>query len=478
MNILKPWLILALIVIVAAFLRFYKLGQVPFGFYQDESAIGYNAYSILSTGKDEYGLRYPLYFKSFGDYKLPMYIYLTALSERFFGIHEWAVRLPSALFGTLTVFVLYLFVLELTGKRTLSFVASAVLTFNPWHIHYSRATFEVTVVLFFFVLGAYLLSLSFVRKKTGAFFIGTLAFIVAAYSYNLTRLLAPLLYAFILWNYFPRIRVIRRGELWTTLFVSLLLLVPFLWTLKSSGGALSARGTFILTSAAVQAPLVEFRSYLISLPPILTKLLFNQFVLTFWQYMQNILSYFSVEFYFLTGSPHGNHGIGNVGEFYVFDLPFMVIGLYTFWKEKSRLLKIMVWWVVLTIAVAALTREAPHATRSFSLIVPGVLLSAEGILTSVSWLKGLRNKTVQNISLILAVCFIAFNLVYYFTSYYMRFPILYAPAWRSSDKDLSLYLERVAPQYDHIIIDSNSGFIYTSLLFYQKYSPLSFEQSV
>src|SRR3989344_5210772 len=91
------------IIILAAILSLYKLGEVPSGLYQDETAIGYNAYSLLETGKDEHGVSYPLYFKSFGDYKLPVYIYLTAFSVKTFGLTGFAVRLPSAVFGILSV---------------------------------------------------------------------------------------------------------------------------------------------------------------------------------------------------------------------------------------------------------------------------------------------------------------------------------------------------------------------------------------
>src|SRR3990167_8742234 len=74
------------ILVLAGFLRMYRLGDIPNGLYQDETAIGYNAYSILQTGKDEYGKTFPLYFQSFGDWKLPVYIYVTVPSVAFFGV--------------------------------------------------------------------------------------------------------------------------------------------------------------------------------------------------------------------------------------------------------------------------------------------------------------------------------------------------------------------------------------------------------
>ena len=149
-------LLLLFIFLLAAFLRFYKLGSIPYGFYQDESAIGYNALSILETGKDEYGKSFPLYFKSFGDYKLPIYIYATVGTVALFGLNEFAVRFPSAFFGFLTVIVFYFFVNELTKNKKLSLIATFLLAINPWHLHYNRATFEVSICLFLFVLGTYL----------------------------------------------------------------------------------------------------------------------------------------------------------------------------------------------------------------------------------------------------------------------------------------------------------------------------------
>ena len=67
--------LITILIVIAGFLRIYKIATVPPGLNQDETAIGYNAYSILVTGRDEWGEKYPLYFKSFGDYKLPIYIY-------------------------------------------------------------------------------------------------------------------------------------------------------------------------------------------------------------------------------------------------------------------------------------------------------------------------------------------------------------------------------------------------------------------
>src|SRR5579871_2422481 len=103
----KAILILCIIFFLAAILRFYKLGQDPPGLYVDEASIGYNAKLILQKGVDEYGVSHPLFFKAFGEYKMPLYIYAVALSLKTFGINDFAVRFPSALSGFLTVIVFF-----------------------------------------------------------------------------------------------------------------------------------------------------------------------------------------------------------------------------------------------------------------------------------------------------------------------------------------------------------------------------------
>src|SRR3989344_7181611 len=138
MKLNKLWWLIP-ILLLAAFLRFYKLGQVPSGFVNDEAAFGYNAYSLLKTGRDEFDESWPVIFHSFGEGKLPAYIYLTIPSVAAFGLTEFAVRLPSALFGVLTVLVV----------SRWSLLAALVLATLPWHIHFSRAAFEANVALFF-----------------------------------------------------------------------------------------------------------------------------------------------------------------------------------------------------------------------------------------------------------------------------------------------------------------------------------------
>jgi len=185
---------LIFIISIGIFLRFFQLSSVPPGLYQDETALGYNAYSILQTGKDEHGEIFPIYFESFGDFKLPVYIYLTVVSVALFGLTEFAIRFPSALFGSLTLLSAFFLIRQITVNTRLTLLLSALLAINPWHLFFSRAGFEVNVGLFFAVTGTwFLIKAIHQRVHYVLYTLAFLCFFLAAYSYNVSRILAPML---------------------------------------------------------------------------------------------------------------------------------------------------------------------------------------------------------------------------------------------------------------------------------------------
>jgi 4-amino-4-deoxy-L-arabinose transferase-like glycosyltransferase len=473
---MKHKYILIFIILVAFATRFYKLGSVPSGLYQDETAIGYNAYSLLHTGKDEYGKRFPLYFKSFGDYKLPVYIYMSAIPVKLLGMTPIAVRLPSAVFGFLSVIVFYFLVKNITKEENLATISALFLALNPWHIHYSRATFEVSIALFFYLLGTLLVYKHF-QKFKGGLLLGTVCFIISLYCYNLTRLLSPLIFGLVLY-YSYRLKTYsgNKKEIGMTIAASVFFLLPFFLSLFEKGGIGSSTGTLIFTSNAIKAPLLELRSYILTSSSVVARLLFNTPILILQQYIQNILNYLSVSFFFISGSTHGNHGIGNVGQFYLFELPTILIGMYYLLKSHKEWKPLIVGWTIITILVAALTRESPHATRSFFLIFPIEVISAYGFVTLFTQKK--RTNILFTATLGIFILFALYNISYYFSSYFIRFPIAYAQSWRQEDKPVADYIRAHESEYSRIIFDKQAGFVYTSLLFYNGFPPDQFISTV
>src|SRR3990167_9276367 len=131
--------LLIIALFIASILRLWNLGNIPPSLTPDEASLGYNAYSILKTGRDEYGKFLPIIFKSFGDYKPGLYVYLSVPFIASLGLNEFAVRLPGAIAGVISVWLLYLIVGLLFPKNKSQAIISAfIMAVNPWSIYFSR----------------------------------------------------------------------------------------------------------------------------------------------------------------------------------------------------------------------------------------------------------------------------------------------------------------------------------------------------
>src|SRR3989344_7148639 len=181
--------LLFLIIILAALLRLWNLSDNPPGLTWDEASLGYNAYSLLQTGKDEYGNSWPLTLKSFGDYKPALYAYLDVPFIYLFGLNEFAVRLPSAIFGILSVLVIYFLSLKLFKIKSLALLSALMLAINPWAIQFSRPAFEANLALFLNLLGVYLLIKGFTDKAYMV--ISAFAFGLSLLSYQASKIFVP-----------------------------------------------------------------------------------------------------------------------------------------------------------------------------------------------------------------------------------------------------------------------------------------------
>ena len=133
--------ILIIIVVFGAVLRIAWLGTIPSGFFRDEAAISYNAYSIWQTGMDEFGVRFPLVFRSFEVFFLPLYIYLSAPIVGLLGLSVFSSRFLSAISGTFAIYFAYGVAKQIWNEKV-GLWGAFILAICPWHIFYSRGTFE------------------------------------------------------------------------------------------------------------------------------------------------------------------------------------------------------------------------------------------------------------------------------------------------------------------------------------------------
>src|SRR3990172_3286399 len=104
MKKLSWWLTLIALIALALFVRVYRVTQSPPSPYWEEVALGYDAYSILLTGKDHHGNPWPIVaFESFGDWKPSGYFYALIPFIKVFGLSVFSVRLLSVLAGVGTI---------------------------------------------------------------------------------------------------------------------------------------------------------------------------------------------------------------------------------------------------------------------------------------------------------------------------------------------------------------------------------------
>jgi predicted membrane-bound mannosyltransferase len=150
-------LLVGCLIVFAAVVRMIDITGVPKGFFTDEASFGLNADLILHTARDEHGEFLPVLFKSFGEYKLPVFIYAEVPFMAIFGRSEEAVRLTSAVLGALTIGTTFLLAKEIFKHDLAAFAAAAFLAISPWHIHYSRTGLgDIVSLPLFFTLGFYL----------------------------------------------------------------------------------------------------------------------------------------------------------------------------------------------------------------------------------------------------------------------------------------------------------------------------------
>jgi 4-amino-4-deoxy-L-arabinose transferase-like glycosyltransferase len=481
----KLILIIAIFVL-SFFLRFYKLQSIPNGFRDDETSIGYNAYSILQTGKDEHNVPYPQNFKAFGEYKLPGYIYASVLPIKIFGLNAFGIRFVAALSGFLTVIIVFFLTKTLLiyikdedkeykfSYKYLPIIVAFLIAINPWSLSFSRQALEVTLANFLILCGVLLFLKGIQKTKFFYIFVAIIFLATSMYTYNIARLFVPLLGLTLLIIFRKEFFKFSKINYFFSLIIALLCALPFVIGALNHGGVDSTLGTLIFTSAKVQAPLQEFRSYFVAFG-LVSKIFFNYYFLTLWQYINNVFAHLATSFYFITGSEQGGTNLGMTGQWYIFELPFVIWGIVWLLKTKSIASKIVFLWILLLIAVSSLTREAPQTTRTFFLTFPVTILSGIGFYNLINKILLLKNKKMKYLSFVLTFIIIFYYVLFYFASYYVRFPIFYAKYWKSADRDASYYIKNHQNEYEKIIIDRASDFSYTSLLVYLGFPPSDFQ---
>jgi 4-amino-4-deoxy-L-arabinose transferase-like glycosyltransferase len=425
--------VLAVIVLVAAIVRTVDIVDNPRGFFTDEASFGLNAHLIWTTGRDEHGEFLPFLFRSFGEYKLPVFIYAEVPFVAVLGRTELAVRLTAAVIGSLTVITTYLMAKELFRRELAALAGAAFLAILPWHIHYSRTGLGdipsfpllLTISLFLF-LRAVRLERSFVPAAV--------AFGVTFYTYRAAWLVLPPLLLLIVFMYRRELR--RSGIDAMSAGVALIaVLLPIgLHLLSNSSDRASQAWIFNIESERSTVDI-------------------------FWDFYR---SYFSDAFLFDLGDNGAitRHYLPGHGVLYPFILPLLIAGVVGLVARPERRHFIVLALLLLYPLGGALSDTSPISSRSIIGSLVFAVLAGYGLVFLADLIVALmrlpRAPVVTGLVGIVSIVALM-SFASYLTRYHEEYPKLSAGYWGWQDGPQAIIERFVAVQddYDQLYLDGD-----------------------
>jgi len=412
----NKYLLVAAIVFLGFILRIYHVGSLPVILNRDEAALAYNALLIKDSGRDEWQKTLPITFKSFGDYKLPGYIYTLVPFFTVLGANDFVVRLPAVLAGTVLIALAYLTGKKFGLKDQFALIFSLIVALQPVFIFYSRMAWEANLALSFFV-GAMLLLFRLVKnkKKRKIFdFVALILALIAVLTYNSPLILLPFAILILILQ-----RGVKKWEAWIIPVVGLslifLLMNLLLMPISQQKSAIT-----IFSDPTVWTHFVEHRQSLSGLSQIIFG---NRFVYWFSIIIKNILNSFSYRFLVTGGGTHPWHNLPN--QAHVFALTYVlawigiVSSVYFSWKRRTITPELVLSLVLIfSLAPAVITVDAPHATRSLAFFFYFSLMSVFGLKTIVNMVKkSYKTKILKFFFFVLAV-----STSLWFKNYFFIYP--------------------------------------------------------
>lgn len=488
-------IILVGIVILGFLVRFIGLGVVPPSPNWDEVALGYNAYSLLETGRDEYGKQLPFVLRSFDDYKPALYTYLVIPSYLIFGLTAFAVRFPSMIFGTITVLATYFFVREVfsyqkilmykkvVNPKIIALVTAFLLALSPWHIQFSRIAFESNVGLAFNVLGA----LFFLKglRTPWLLMVSALFFGLNPSMYQSDKVFTPLLVLALVVIFSKTLFALPKKFLVFAVIVGIVALLPMIhFHLTDEQAFARAQGVSVFSDQTAFLKETVRRLEVDRERGDLVGLVFdNRRVEYAKAIVAGYLAHFDLNWLFIHGDLPRHHA-PNMGLLYFIELPFLLVGIYQLvFGTFSKRTKLFVFsWFLLAPVPAMITSGVPHAVRTLNFLPMFQILTALGIVSSVFYLETLRrkNRAYNWIGLFVyggLVLFSLFNVAFYLNQYFVQQNRVTSKEWLYGYEEAVSYVKQVEGNYDKIIVSNQPPLdqSYMFFLFYLKYPPQDYQ---
>lgn len=465
--------ILIIILVLAAFLRLWDLVSMPPGFSADEATIGYNAYSVFKTGRDEYGNFLPLAFKSFSDYQAPLYTYITIPFIAVFGLSEFAVRLPSALAGIGTVFIIFLLVQKLFSDYRLSALSALFLAISPWHIFFSRGAWQSNLATFCMAFGVYLFIISKDRPKILP--LSVLAFLASLYAYQSQRLIVPILGILIFSFYWKELFKQKRALIFSSV-LGFILIIPIFFIIISPSGQARFKGVSIFTDLGPINRINEYRGGHSNPNGSVANILHNKGQEYLFILAKNYLEHYSPKFLFTNGDPIGRQNIPEAGVMNLIDAILLPLG-FIYLLNKKRIIKgkILILWLIIAPIASAVTFQSPNALRAANMAVPLTIVSAFGAFMIYEFINK-QNKYLKYPTFIALILVISYFVIMMLHQYFIHLPTRYALEWEYGFGKMIKIVDKEQLNYSKVVITNRYDQPYILTLFYLRYNPKQYQK--
>jgi 4-amino-4-deoxy-L-arabinose transferase-like glycosyltransferase len=448
------------VVILSFLLRIVFLKVSPPGLYWDETALGYDAFSLLKTGHDHRGNGWPfLWIESYIDFKPPLYVYLLIPFISLFGLNVYTVRLLSVIAGVLIVFGVFKLVKIIFKNKKIALFSALVAMVNPALIMFSRAGFEVNVAVCLY-LWAIIFWLQ--GKKPIFKLISVVFFGLTLYTYHGAKIIAPLTAGALFLHDFPKLKQNIKKYLALGL-VFLIFLAPHLYFLGSKQTSQRFQETSAFTTLD---PIIESNQEISKdNNNLLSRIVHHRYVKYAGIFTAKYISHFAWDFVFLTGDDNPRHSLDLFGIMYHLEIVSLLTGLVYVIKKKKYILFIP---ILLVPVAASLTKATPHALRTLFMVPFLTLLSGIGLSRVFAWAKKQAWPTIYQGALIAVI----FGQVLFFGAYYFNaYPLLHSQSWQYAYQPLFDYIGQVKDKYKGVYIDNSYGRAYMYYLFYLKIDP-------
>lgn len=450
-------------------LRLYKVDSIPPGLTWDEAALGYNAYSISRTLRDEYGNFLPLTLKSFGDYKPALFAYLDIPFVFALGLNEWAVRLPSVLAGFGFIILCYLLVREIFKDMRLSLLTAFFAGISPLSIQFSRVGFESNLAVSLNMLALYL----FIKGlKDSRFYYGSAAsFILSLLTYQGSKIFVPLILLG-LFAVFRRQIILNKGlYISASLILFSITAVYFVTFFGGQSDRLATQNLFAYSRNQGQIEQIASEANL-NTKSFQFQLLHGEW----WEFMRGIferyLIYFSPDTLFVEGDYSPRHSVPDLGILNYYAILLIPFGFYLIWRKREPEKKIILFWLFTASIPAVLSRDLISVVRALNLMFPFVILEAFGFVFLMN--KLLRRGKPGRLIFSGIIVLITLNILVYLDFYFIHLPKQNSDGWLYGYKEAVEHLPETS-KYNSVIFTDEYGQPYIYYLFYSKYDPIRYQ---